>query len=199
MKNEGGGGQGKGGGGQGKGGGGQGKGGGGQGKGGGGQGKGGGGQGKGGGGQGKGGGGQGKGGGGQGKGGGDESKPSNLVQFQNSPSLGKAPTWYSKQGQIHLCNCKRPQMVLQSLQEGTRRGRRGGRGGGERGAMLSQHSNDTCNTQYTSPPDHTNLLPDIQDAHDTNQELLVSQTSIQQHCPETRPLLSTVTLSCWLT
>ena len=99
----------------------------------------GGGQGKGGGGQGKGGGGQGKGGGGQGKGGGDESKPaSNLVQFQNSPSLGKAPTWYSKQGQIHLCNCKCPQMVLQSLQGGHKEGEGRGKGWGrERGKAFT--------------------------------------------------------------
>ena len=60
-----------------------------------------------------------EGGDGEGRGEGDESKPtSNLVQFQNSPLLGEAPTWYSKQGQIHLCNCKCPQMVLQSLRGG---------------------------------------------------------------------------------
>ena len=93
------------------------------------------------------------------------------------------------------------------------KGRENGRGGGGKGwgeeregegkregqdfhNLLMTHATHNI---ATSPPDHTNLLPNIQDAHHTNQELLVSQTSIQQHCPETRPLLSTVTLSCWLT
>lgn len=57
------------------------------------------------------------------------SQQYNLVQFQNSPLLGEAPTWYAKQGQIHLCNCKCPQMVLQSLQGGEGRGREGGERG----------------------------------------------------------------------
>lgn len=104
-----------------------------------------------------------EGGDGEGRGEGDESKPtSNLVQFQNSPLLGEAPTWYSKQGQIHLCNCKCPQMVLQSLRggqgewegremrgrggQGEGVGRGGRRGGEERGARLSQPTNDMQHT-----------------------------------------------------